>query len=127
MRDFFFRVEGLRRTGTSCCPFSTSSSGGKHWDALQNPQQYSENAFVNHASYYHWDRELDKVDYRLNLLYTCNKAMERQSSEGVEIRHREQDVDIINSKFDHYALHVGRMVLEKEVAGRGRGARRRGH
>ena len=50
--------------------------------------------------------------------------MERQSSEGVEIRHGEQEVDIImNSKLDHYAPSVGRMVLERGVRGRvaGRG------
>ena len=71
------------------------------------------------------------MDFKLNLLYTCSKAMERQSSEGVEIRHGEQEVDIImNSKLDHYAPAVGRMVLERGVRGRvagiGRGARRRG-
>ena len=104
---------------------------GEHWDALQNPRQHPDNAFVNHASYYHRDREMDKVDFKLNLLYTCSKAMERKSCEGVKIRHGEQEVDIImNSKLDHYALAVGRMVLERgvrgRVAGRGQGARRSG-
>ena len=69
------------------------------------------------------------MSYKLNLLYTCNKAMERQSSEGVEIRRGEGGVDIImNSKLDHYAPTVGRMVMERGVAGRGRGrgASRRG-
>ena len=109
--------------------FSLLVRGGEHLDALQHPQQHPDNAFVNHAFYYHQDKEVDEVSYKLNLMYTCDKAMERQSSEGVEIRHGEGEVDIImNSKLDHYAPTVGRMVMERGVAGRGRGrgARSRG-
>ena len=60
-------------------------------------------------------------------LYTCQKAMERQISEGVEIRHGEEDVDILmNSKLDHYAPAVGRMVMQRDVADRAGGGRGRG-
>ena len=31
--------------------FSMLERGGEHWDALQNPPQHPDNAFVNHASY----------------------------------------------------------------------------
>ena len=58
---------------------------------------------------------------KLNLLYTCRKAMERQSNEEVEIRHGYEEVDIImNSKLDHYAPDVGRMVMEREAGQRKR-------
>ena len=111
--------------------FCMLERGGEHHDALGHPQQHQDNAYVNHASYYHRDRQVQEVSYKLNLLYTCDKAMQRQISEGVEIRHGEEECDILmNSKLDHYAPAVGRMVMERGVAergrGRGQGARRRG-
>ena len=62
---------------------------------------------MNHLSYYHRDKEADKVRYRLNLLYTFSKAMER---EGVEV-----DI-IMNSKLDHYLLAMSSMVMKRGVA-----------
>ena len=108
--------------------------GGEHHGALQRPEQHKDNAHANHALTYHGDRQVEEVKFKMNLLYTCQKAMERQISEGVEIRRGEEEVDILmNSKLDHYAPAVGRMVMQREVAdrvkggrGRGGGARRRG-
>ena len=66
--------------------------------------------------------------YKLSHLYTCIKVKKRQASEGVEIRHGEQEVNIIkNSKLEHCVPVVGGLVMERGVAGRGRGARRRGN
>ena len=59
--------------------------------------------------------------FRMNLLYTCRAAMER---EACEIRHGEEEVDIVmSSKLGHYAQSVGRMVMQREVEERGRGGR----
>ena len=43
----------------------------------------------------------------------------REASKGVEIRHIEKVDILMNSKLDHYAPAVGRMVMEREVGGRG--------
>ena len=60
----------------------------------------------------------------MNLLYTCRIAMEREATEEVEIRHGEDEVDIVmNSKLGHCAQSVGRMVMQREVEERGRGGR----
>ena len=96
-------------------PGTTSSYWGKsafsmlERAALQHPQQHPDNALVNNASYYHRDKEVSEVRFKLSL-YTCLKAMERQASKGAEIRHGEQEVDVImNSKLDHYAPAAGQL------------------
>ena len=51
--------------------------GREHRDALQHPQQHQDNAFVNHASFHHRDKEVSEVIYKLSLHYTYSKAMHR--------------------------------------------------
>ena len=47
---------------------------------------------------------------------TYAKAMEREVCEGVVIRRGEAEVDLVmNSKLDHYAPAVGRMVISSGV------------
>ena len=66
------------------------------------------------------------MEYKLELVGHTSKPLERQSWEGCEIHGDQSDI-IMNSKLDHYAPAVGRMVMERGVADRGRGARRRGN
>ena len=114
--------------------FSMLERGGEHHTAIQHPEKHHENAFANHTNTYHRDKQVEDVKYQVRCLYTCQKAMERQISEGVEIRNGEMEVDILmNSKMDHYAPAVGRMVMQRDVVdsrrggrGRGGGTRRRG-
>ena len=68
----------------------------------------------------------------MTLVDTYAKAMEREVCEGVVIRRGEAEVDLVmNSKLDHYAAAVGRMVMSSGVregrrgaGGRGRGGQR---
>ena len=50
--------------------------------AHQHPQLHPDNACVNHPSYYHREKEVSQVMFKLSLLYNCTKARERQASEG---------------------------------------------
>ena len=70
------------------------------------------------SSYFTGENNLSSI-FVGNLLLTHQMML--------QIRHGEDEVDILmNSKLDHYAPAVGRMVMQREVADRGRGGRGRG-
>ena len=85
---------------------------------------------------YHADKGVEEVKLKLTLVDIFHKAMEREVCEGVVIRRGEAEVDLMmNSKLDHYAPAVGRMVMNSSVRevvrgvgwrGRGRGRGRAG-
>ena len=106
--------------------------GGQHLEALEKPGTHKDNAFVKHTIEYHKDKVVEDVRFKLTLVDTYAKAMEREVCEGVVIRRGEAEVDLVmNSKLDHYAPAVGRMVMSSGVregrrgaGGRGRGGQR---
>ena len=115
--------------------------GAQHLDSLEKPEQHTDNAFVKHSKEYHNEQNVEDVKFKLTLVDTYAKAMEREVCEGVVIRRGEAEVDLVmNSKLDHYAPAVGRMVISSGVregqrrpgggggsrGGRGRGLGARG-
>ena len=90
--------------------------GAQHLDSLEKPEQHTDNAFVKHSKEYHNEQNVEDVKFKLTLVDTYAKAMEREVCEGVVIRRGEAEVDIVmNSKLDHYAPAVGRMVISSGV------------
>ena len=87
-----------------------------------------DNAFVKHSLEYHSTKAVEDVKFKLTLVDTFEKPMEREVCEGVMIRRGEAEVDLVlNSKLDHYAPVVGRMVMSNSVReGRRGGEVRRG-
>jgi len=89
--------------------------GAEHMDCLTNPRRTGSgsNAFVKHSELYHRGEE-DNVQYKVDILKSFKKPMERQLWEGVEIQTTDADIKM-NSKRDHYQTAVGRMVLTYDV------------
>ena len=89
--------------------------GAEHRNCLNNPRRpgSGSNAFVKHSELYH-DGEEDDVQYKVDVLKSFKKPMERQLWEGVEIQTTDADVKM-NSKRDHYQTAVGRMVVTYDI------------
>ena len=97
--------------------------GAQHLESLEKPEQHTDNAFVKHSVEYHNDQEVKDVNFRLAVVDSFVKAMEREVCEGVVIRRGEAEVDIVmNSKLDHYAPAVGKMIISSGVSEGRRGA-----
>ena len=109
-----------RKLGTKAVYTGESSRsvyvrGKQHLSAIEDPQSHPESAFAKHATQYHADEE---PKYQPSVLGSFPKPLERQIWEGVMIRRSEQDqeVDIVmNSKLDHYAPAVGKVVISNAV------------
>ena len=89
----------------------------EHWDhlhkALENPDTSQENALAKHAVLYHRG---EAPKYKFSIVQCCSKPLQRQIHEGVEIRRAENSCDILmNSKLDHYAPAVGRVIISRTV------------
>ena len=85
--------------------------GAQHLESLSEPGKHQDNAFVKHSLEYH-DKDVEEVKLKLTLVDIFHKAMEREVCEGVVIRREEAEVDLMmNSKLDHYAPAVGRMMM----------------
>ena len=83
---------------------------------MESPQDHPENAFVKHALEYHAG---EVPQYKLSVMGSFPKPLERQVWEGVMIRRSEQEDGVLmNSKLDHYAPAVGRVVISNAVSER---------
>ena len=89
--------------------------GRQHLEALKKPSDHMENALARHKKLYHAAGETP--NFKMTLVGSFPKPLERQVWEGVLIRRGESgDADILmNSKLDHYAPAVGRMVMSRSV------------
>ena len=87
-----------------------------------------DNSFIKYTLEYHNTKAVEDVKFKLTLVDTFEKPMEREVCEGVMIRRGEAEIDLVlNSKLDHYAPVVGRMVMSNSVReGRKGGESRRG-
>ena len=80
---------------------------------MDKPGTNQENALARHKTLYHKN---ETPKFKFSIARACDKPMLRQIHEGVEIRNAENDSDILmNSKLDHYAPAVGRVVITRAV------------
>ena len=100
--------------------FSMLERGGEHWDALQNPPQHPDNAFVNHASYYHQDREVDKVDFKLK------PPLHQQQGHGAALQRGGGDPPRGAGGRHHHELEAGPLRTISGQDGAGEGGERQG-
>ena len=87
--------------------------GRQHIDALESPEKHADNAFVKHSNEYHAG---ENPEYKVSLVGSYPRPLQRQVMEGVLIRKYEIDNNVLmNSKMDHYAPAVGRMTISNAV------------
>jgi len=86
---------------------SAYTRGRQHMDAMDNPESYKSNAFVKHMVEEHDSRV---VDFKVNVMGSYRKPLERQVREGVEIWRTEADT-VMNSKMDHYQPVMRRVTF----------------
>ena len=71
------------------------------------------NSFAKHKIEFHKGDQED-VKFKVNVLKTFKRPMERQIYEGVAIHNAKVDL-LMNSKLDHYQPAVGRVVISHDV------------
>ena len=87
--------------------------GEQHLDAIAAPDQHQENAFARHAKEYH---DGEQPQYKFSVLGCHPRPLDRQIWEGVLIRQGEKELNVLlNSKQDHYAPAVGKVVIRNAV------------
>ena len=118
-REIELIAEADRKPGTRSIYFGESGRsilvrGKQHITAMENPHHHTDNAFSKHAIEYHAG-EMPK--YKVSVVGKFPKPLQRQVWEGVMIHRCEKKGDCIlmNSKLDHYAPAVGRVVISNTV------------
>ena len=91
--------------------------GKEHLSAIESsqraPKPENTNAFARHAHEYHAG---ETPQFKISVLKSYPKSLERQICEGVHIRKQEKEADILmNSKLDHFAPAVGRVIISNSV------------
>ena len=110
------RQPGTKSVSTGETSRSILVRGKQHLHDMESPQDHPENAFVKHALEYHAG---EVPQYKLSVMGSFPKPLERQVWEGVMIRRSEQEDGVLmNSKLDHYAPAVGRVVISNAVSER---------
>ena len=108
----------VRKPGTKSAYFGESSRntlvrGEQHLAAIENPDLHPDNAFAQHSIKYH---QGETPEYCLSIVGCHSRPLERQIWEGVLIRKGERELDILlNSKQDHFAPAVGKLVVRHAV------------
>lgn len=102
-----------RKPGTSSIYIGESSRsafmrGKDHFKALRNPTDNTSNGFCRHMVECH--RGVKNVKFKVDVVGTYKKPLERLISEGVEIYRAKPDI-LMNSKLDHYQPAIGKMVV----------------
>lgn len=89
---------------------STYVRGKQHMTAMKNPnrQTSSSNAFAKHMIKHH--NGSPRTKFRVDVVATFKKPLERQVREGIEIIRAEAD-ELMNSKLDHYLPTVRRATF----------------
>ena len=93
--------------------FGGYTRGQQHLAALQKPKKHQENAFVRHREDFHQGEE-EAVRFRMDVVKSFNRPMDRQISEGCHILSPDADI-MLNGKLDHMAPAVGRVVISTAV------------
>ena len=82
-------------------------------EILSKPKKHQENAFVRHREDFHQGEE-EAVRFRMDVVKSFNRPMDRQISEGCHILSPDADI-MLNGKLDHMAPAVGRVVISTAV------------
>ena len=77
---------------------------------MEDPHKYRNNAFSKHILEYH-DGDRRGAKFKMDVICSYKKPLERQVREGVEIYRTKADV-IMNSKLDHFQPGVTRIGFE---------------
>ena len=93
--------------------FSEYHRGLKHQEGMKRPNSNKSNDFARHKLQYHQGDD-DTTRVKVDVVKTFARSMQRQVSEGVEIREVSCDI-LMNSKQDHYAPAVGHLVDIRQV------------
>ena len=104
-----------RKHGTKSIYIGESSRsayqrGLQHMYALKNPRNHANNAFCKHILEYHRGESHKDINFKVDVVKTFKRPMDRQIWEGVEIHGAKRDI-LMNSKLDHYQPAVGRIVI----------------
>ena len=76
--------------------------------AIKEPRKHQNNAFAKHMVEKHDGNKETK--FKISVVETFKKPLERQVREGIEILRVEADV-VMNSKLDHYQPAVKRVTF----------------
>ena len=77
-----------------------------HMAAISNPNRHQSNAFGKHITEVH--DEDTEVQFKVDVIRSYNKPLERQVREGVEIYNIDADI-IMNSKIDYFQPRLRRL------------------
>ena len=79
--------------------------------SIRDPETYKKNAFSKHIREVHEGKEADSVQFKVHVIKSYVKPLERQVREGVEIYNSQADI-IMNSKLDYFQPAFRRMVFD---------------
>ena len=94
------------------CDISSISGyarGTQHKTAIDEPSEHGSNAFAKHSIAEHKGEK--KIDYKVDIIRSYRRPLERQIREGIEIVRTETDI-LLNSKLDHFQPGLRRMTFE---------------
>lgn len=86
---------------------SAYTRGVQHMNAIGNPEGHTSNAFARHIIEKH---DGEETDFKIDVVRSYKKPLERQVREGVEIFRTEAD-NILNSKLDHFQPVMKRITF----------------
>jgi len=86
------------------------TGGRQHLAAINNPQGHSSNALAKHLS----KHPGTETKFKMNIIKTFQKPLQRQIREGVEIYGAKQGT-LLNNKMDHYQPALGRVVFTNQL------------
>ena len=103
-----------KESGTSAIYIGESSRSGykrgrEHLAAMRNPGRYQSNAFSKHIREVHGGNP-DSTKFKMDIIRSYDKPLERQVREGVEIFNNRCDI-VMNSKLDYFQPGLRRVTF----------------
>ena len=86
---------------------SMYTRGKEHLIVIKNPNNHKNNAFAKHSIEHHNSTE---TQYKIDIIKSYKKPLERQVREGVEIIRMQADT-VMNSKMDHIQPGIRRIAF----------------
>ena len=80
--------------------------GKQHMAAIRDPDRHQNNAFSKHIREYHNGQS--EVQFKVDIVKSYNKPLERQVREGVEIYNNTANI-VMNSKLDYFQPGLRRL------------------
>ena len=87
---------------------STYVRGKQHVIAMKNPMNHQSNAFAKHIIEKHNGKK--ETEFKVNVVDTFQKPLERQVREGIEILRAQADI-VMNSRLDHFQPAIKRIIF----------------